>query len=78
MGLFERRGLIEDLRHNSTGNGCYAGYALLAAILVSYVPPREQASGILGGNAVFHLNGLTQKKVTAGCSNNDAITQMAF
>ena len=75
--MFERGDLIEDLQHNSTGNTCYAGYAFLVAILVSYVP-REQALGILGCNAVFHLDGLTQKKGTAGCSNNDAIMQMAF
>ena len=38
-GAYLRGGcLIEDLRHNSTGKACFEGYALLAAILVSYVP----------------------------------------
>ena len=71
-------GLIEDLRHKSTGNACYVGYALLAAILVSYVP-REQALGILGGNAKSSISTVSrEKKGTAGCSNNDAIIQTAF
>ena len=71
-------GLIEDLRHNSTGNACYTGYALLVAILVPYVP-REQSSGILGGNAKTSISTVSRKKKgTAGCSNNDAIMQMAF
>ena len=60
-GLFERGGLIEDLQHNSTGNACYAGYAFLAAILVSYVP-REQASRILGGNAKSSISTVSRKK----------------
>ena len=50
----------------------------LAAILVSYVP-REPASGILGDNAKTSISKVSRKKKgTAGCSNNDAIMQMAF
>ena len=52
---------MEDLRHNSTGNACYAGYALLAAILVSYAP-REQASRILGGNAKSSTSTVSRQK----------------
>ena len=70
-------GLIEDLWHNSTGNACYAGYALLAAILVSYAP-REQASGILGGTQSLLSRRSHEKKRTAVCCNNDAVMQMAF
>ena len=57
--MIERGGLIEDLRHNL--NACYAGYALLATIFVSYVP-REQSSGILGGNAKSSISTVSRKK----------------